>query len=194
MSIKPLATVTGLVVLLLSTAGQATSVVAMNLDELTQRSDAIVIGTAKNVTYGMHPTAGYPVTKTTFKVDETLYGDESVQERTVSVVGGPAGNGLVTVVPGMPRFKVDEKAVLFLVTDPATGNAVPTGLQQGVFRIKVDPKTEKEYIVNQSVDLGVTSLNSDAAKARTKKKAENLSLVEFKTLLKKKLKARKKLK
>lgn len=184
--------ITGFLFLLLSVPVQATTVVGMNLDELTQRSDRIVVGTAQSVHYEMHPTAGYPITKTVFRVSDTLYGNKDDSEVTVSVVGGPAGNGLVTIVPGMPRFQVDDKAVLFLVDDPATGSSVPTGLEQGVFRIKVDPKTQKEYIVNQSVDLGVTPTTTDENKVLTKRKAERFGLGDFKLLVKNKVKSLKK--
>ena len=192
MSIKT-TLVMGLIVLFAATSSQATTVLAMGLDELTQRSDTIVVGVVKNVTYGIDDQAGYPETRTQLVVGETIYGEEGLEEVTVCTIGGPAGNGKVTVVPGMPRFAPEEKVVLFLVRDAEKGVAVPTGLEQGVFRIKVDPDTKTEYIVNQSVELGVTTLETIDEKAVPyKKKAENLTFGQFRNLVKEKVKVLKK--
>jgi hypothetical protein len=188
MSIKT-TLVVGVLAFFAATSSQATTVLAMGLDELTQRSDTIVVGTVKSITYGTNDKSGYPETRTELVVGETIYGEEGLAEVTVCTIGGPAGNGKVTVVPGMPRFAVDEKVILFLVRDSAKGVAVPTGLEQGVFRIKVDPDTKTEYIVNQSIDLGVTTLEVIDEKAVPyKKKAENLTYGQFRNVVKDKVK------
>jgi hypothetical protein len=166
----------------------ATTVVAMNLDDLTIRSDAIVLAKAKSVTYAQNGATGYPETRTTFEIEEVYYGDKAMTTTTVSLIGGPTGSGAVTIVPGMPRFKVDERAVLFLVKDTKTGFTLPTGLEQGVFRIKVDPETEKAYIVNQSVDLGISSVDEEESESsKTGKDASSVTLKDFGDLVKKKV-------
>ena len=139
-----------------SADARSTTVLPMNLEELARRSDTAVLGKVKSVSYGVHPTHGYAETRTTFTVDRTVYGRKAAQEVVVCVPGGPAGDGFVTVVPGMPRFKEEEKAVLFLVLDDGRGVGVPTGAEQGVFRVRKDPLTKKEYLFNQSVDLNLS--------------------------------------
>lgn len=185
--------IVGLLVLFAAIPSQATTVLAMGLDELTQRSDTILVGTVKSISYGSNAKSGYPETRTSLVVGETIYGEEGLEEVTVCTIGGPAGNGKVTVVPGMPRFAVDEKVILFLVRDPEKGVAVPTGLEQGVFRIKVDPETETEYIVNQSVDLKVTTLETLNEEAiPSKAKAETLTYGQFRNVVREKVKVLKK--
>lgn len=181
---KPMLLLAAVVTLGFSASVNATSVKAMKLDELTQRSDSIVIGTAKTIaTKTSQETGSYPETHTTFAVQEVLHGDTTRTEITVSTIGGPAGNGLVTKVPGMPEFRVDEKVVLFLVSDTAKGVSIPTGLNQGVFRIKVDPDSQKEYIVNQSVDLGIGDINSLSNQAKSRLAGKNVGLSQFKELV-----------
>ena len=166
----------------------ATTVKAMNLDELTQRSDSIVVGKVTAITTKTsQETGSYPETHTTFEVQEVLFGDENATQITVSTLGGPAGNGLVTKVPGMPEFRVDEKAVLFLVSDQTKGVSIPTGLSQGVFRVKVDPDSQKEYIVNQSVDLGVGDLEDVSAGRKSRLAGKSVSLSQFEEVVKHKL-------
>lgn len=166
----------------------ATTVKAMKLDELTQRSDAIVVGEVTAIaTKTSQETGSYPETHTTFEVQEVLFGQESATQITVTTIGGPAGNGLVTKVPGMPEFRVDEKAVLFLVSDQAKGVTIPTGLNQGVFRVKVDPDSQKEYIVNQSVDLGIGDLDEVSDQTKSRLAGKSVSLTQFKEIVKQKL-------
>ena len=179
-----------LAVILAAAAGMATTVAPMNLDELTQRSDSIVLASVKEISYGMNEKAGYPETRTTFSVEEVLFGD-ALEQISVCLVGGPAGSGKVTVVPGMPRFRAKERAILFLVRDKERGVAIPTGLEQGVFRIKTDPETKKEYIVNQSVNLGITDLPSSSKESLTKRKAETLTFSDFRGVVKEKVSKRK---
>jgi hypothetical protein len=159
-------------------AASATTVVSMSLEELTRRSDTAIVGKVKSVSYGQNDQAGYPETRTTFTVEDTVYGEGNGQEITLCVPGGPAGNGLYTLVPGMPQFKSDEKAVLFLVKDKNRGLAFPTGAEQGVFRIKIDPETDQPYVFNQAHDLSMVNLDGSNQK-QTESKAKT-TLSEFK--------------
>lgn len=174
-------------------SAQATTVKAMNLDELTQRSDSIIVGEVTSITTKTpQETGSYPETHTTFEVQDTLAGAQKTQAITVSTIGGPAGNGLVTKVPGMPEFRVEEKVVLFLVSDAAKGVFIPTGLSQGVFRVKVDPESQKEYIVNQSVDLGIGDLQGVSDQSKGRLAGKSVSLSQFKEIVKHKISKTKK--
>jgi hypothetical protein len=166
--------------LLIPGFASATTVIGMSLEELTRRSDTVIVGKVKTVSYGQNERAGYPETRTTFTVESSVYGEGNSSEITLAVPGGPAGNGLYTVVPGMPKFKVDERAVLFLVKDKTRGVAFPTGAEQGVFRIKVDPDTKQSYIFNQAHDLSIVDLPDSPVQKATKDKAKIL-LSEFET-------------
>jgi hypothetical protein len=144
--------------LLAAWAAQATTILPMSLEELTRRSDSILVGKVKSVTYAQNEVTGYPETRTTITVENPVYGDDKTKEVVVAVPGGPSGNGLVTIVPGMPKFKVDERAILFLVADKNRGVSFPVGAEQGVYRIKYDSDTKQYYVLNQSRDLSVIDI------------------------------------
>ncbi len=144
--------------LLTTWAVQATTILPMSLEELTRRSDSILVGKVKSVTFTQNEVTGYPETRTTITVENPVYGDEKATEVVVAVPGGPTGNGLVTIVPGMPRFKVDERAILFLVKDKDRGVSFPVGAEQGVYRIKYDSEIKQYYVLNQSRDLSMIDI------------------------------------
>ena len=147
--------------LLTAWTGQSTTILPMSLEELTRRSDSILVGKVKSITYSKNEATGYPETRTTITVENPVFGDDKSSEVVVAVPGGPAGNGLVTIVPGMPRFKVDERAILFLVKDKDRGVSFPVGAEQGVYRIKYDSETKQSYVLNQSRDLSVIDVEDN---------------------------------
>lgn len=168
---KKTALISAFVVAATCVAATATTILGMSLEEMTRRSDQIVIAKAKAVSYSTNEKTGYPETRTTFTVEDTLFGKEEPSEVVVAVPGGPVGNGLYTVVPNMPKFKVDDRAVLFLVVDKDNGNAFPTGAEQGVFRIKVDPDTQEAFVQNQAHDLSIVNLPDNPVAKRMENKS-----------------------
>lgn len=165
-------------------ASWSASVVRMNIDELTKRSDTAVVGKVTSISHASE--AGrYPETLYHLTVLETFYGEEDAKNLTICLPGGPAGSNRTTVVPGMPKFKKDEKVAVFLVLDKTRNVAVPTGLEQGVFRIQVDPETKQEYVVNQTVELKFKSLEKVTEKSG---KALGPSPEEFGKVIKEKAK------
>ncbi len=172
MNQRILAIITG--VLLTISTGWSASVLKMDIDDLTQRSDIAIVGKVQSISHA-NESGRYPETLFRVQILETFYGEGVSNEVIICLPGGPAGNGLTTYVPGMPKFKVDEKVALFLVLDEDRGVAVPTGLEQGVFRVKVHPETEEEYVVNQTVDIKMNSIGSSEGDG----KANGPSLTEF---------------
>lgn len=167
-------------VLLLGFLGPAfsTTILPMSLEELTRRSDWIVVGKVKSVSYAQNEKSGYPETRVAVTIENTVYGDDKAQTVTLAIPGGPAGDGLVTIVPGMPQFKQDERAILFLVTDKNKGVSFPTGAEQGVFRIKTDPLTKESYVFNQSVDLSVINIPDNPVQEQSTGKSR-IPLADF---------------
>jgi hypothetical protein len=176
-------------IMMATAGGWSASVIKMDIDDLTKRSDVAVVGKVTSISH-INEAGRYP--ETLFKMDvlEIFYGSEDLKQVTVCLPGGPAGNGLSTFVPGMPKFQMGEKVALFLVLDKARGVAVPTGLEQGVFRVKVHPETEVEYVVNQTVDIKLNSIGVPEASGESKKKSPSLS--EFGKTVKEKAEALKK--
>lgn len=167
-----------LVGLFSATMVQATTILPMSLEELTRRSDSILVGKVTSVTYVQNEVTGYPETRTTLAVQNPVYGADNLSEVVVAVPGGPTSNGLVTIIPGMPRFKVDERAILFLVNDKERGVSFPVGAEQGVYRIKYDTETEKFYVQNQSRDLSVIDLENNVIAEKNASKTK-VPLADF---------------
>ncbi len=77
---------------------------------------------------------------------------------TFKVPGGRLGR-YRSVVVGAPVFARGDEAVLFLKSNGAPGESLPDvfGLNQGVFRVKVDPRTGQRMVVPPPVIAGEVS-------------------------------------
>ena len=79
---------------------------------------------------------GAPATWITLDVARTLKGAVP-RHLTIKQFGtaAPLGDGVLTRIPGLPRYAVGEELVLFLRGDSARGFTSPVGFGQGVFRV-----------------------------------------------------------
>lgn len=122
----------GLLAVVLS--AYATVMVHLDLDELSRRSDAVVVGTVTDThTIFVH---GYPWTVATLSVHESLLKSTSGSIR-VQIPGGVQvinGRVLVTRVDGAPSLTRLQKAVFFLRGN-APENMQLVGWNQGFWPI-----------------------------------------------------------
>ena len=79
---------------------------------------------------------GAPATWITLDVARTLKGAVP-RHLTIKQLGtaAPLSDGVLTRIPGLPRYAVGEELVLFLRDDSAHGFTSPVGLGQGVYRV-----------------------------------------------------------
>lgn len=120
---------------LAASPARATTIEALDLDQLVTRSDAVVtaIVTRKDVHYDRR---GRIVTDVSFEVVETLKGTPRVGATlVVRCLGGEIGD-VGMRVPGEPRFEVGDERLLFLRDRGAYHRAV--GMSQGVLPIRRD--------------------------------------------------------
>ena len=121
-------------------AGAAT-VVAMSLEQMTERADAIYLGrvTGARADWNAERTRIY--TYVTLEVDRYLKGGSGARSETVRLLGGRVGPYLA-MVPGTPRFDVGEEVLLFA---SGRGARIPTvlGLSLGKFTVVSDAAGEK---------------------------------------------------
>jgi hypothetical protein len=136
------------------------SVIGLNHDELSNRSDTIVMGTVKerlpskwNSIDGKKPGAttkfspyNLIYTDIIISVDKYLKNPLSSKEVRVRVAGGTVGNDTLTM-QDEPSFKTGEKVLLYLMKDDSPGTKdigpdhfVVTGLLQGKFTLTDDGK------------------------------------------------------
>lgn len=129
---------------------QASSVLARTVVELIDLSEEIVSGEVISVRDGFDA-AGVPFTEVTVAVDDVLKGQvgETYTFRQFGLLAPremPDGTTYLGVSPdGWPRFKQDEKVVLFMYKPASqTGLRTTVGLFQGKFTLR-DGVLENEY-------------------------------------------------
>lgn len=173
MKLQPSFVAIATVVLAMFGVVQATTLLPMSTEELVRRSDAVVVATVDKVSHGFNPDHGYAETLYRFKVENSVYGvEKNTPTLTLALPGGPAGEGLVTVVPGMPVFKTGESAILFLVCDTKRNTFVPTGLNQGVIRVLRNKRGDRYCILDQTRDLSYLGDGIDFVDEGTNKTAD----------------------
>lgn len=123
-------------VLLLATvtASPASTVLALDVDDLTDRSQQIFHGTC--IDAGSAIESGNVVTRLRFAVAEGLKGSGS--DTLDVVLPGGLMHGQRYSISGMPEFAVGQEVVLFLSAPDASGRVWPTGLAQGGFHVQRD--------------------------------------------------------
>jgi len=121
-----------LIVLLMASAGWATTVVRMDLPALVQESDHIVQGHVETVYGEWDERLKVIFTYVSLRVDDPLKGDS---RRTILIrqLGGKVGSMNMSIA-GMPMFNPGEDVIVFLKGIPE-GNYNLVGLGQGKYAI-----------------------------------------------------------
>ncbi len=103
-----------LVVLVVAPAGaiHATSALYFTDAEQARLSSAVVVATVAGARQAVHPEWQRPLTFTTLRVDEVLYGDAPKQLEIEQIAG--TIDGITTRIPGDALFESGERCVLFL--------------------------------------------------------------------------------
>ncbi len=113
-----------LVALCVATPAFATTMVALDVGQLTRHSNAVVIGKVSDV-HVQADKPGVPLTRAVVHVSESLRGDLAGDVEVLSP--GFAGS---------PSFAAGDELVLFITS--RNGVNVLTGFQQGHFRVLAD--------------------------------------------------------
>lgn len=111
---------------------EATTVEKLSLEELTRKSQKILVGRCVSTESRWNEKNTLILTFSKFSVSEDLKG-ESGGWVTVMTVGGTV-NGITQTVAGTPQFAPDDEAILFLEATKSS-HWQPVGLSQGRFRI-----------------------------------------------------------
>jgi len=126
------------------TAANATTLVKLSTEQMTDASDYIVRGTVQAITAGTDE-RGHIWTHVTIDVDERLKGPMGLQTLTVDVQGGTMG-ARATVVPLSPRFAIGE-SVLAFAEILESGVTTVTGMMQGKYTVRIAPEDGREMLV-----------------------------------------------
>ncbi len=132
-----------LVMIAMLGSASATTLLKLDLETLTAKSEAIVQGKVTD----MAPTRvdGRIYTYITLEVNETLKGKEQ-ETITFRIMGGRVDD-LVTIVHGTPSFSMNEEVLVFLERPLEDKPLVVTGMVQGKFHVTVGPDQKTRYVV-----------------------------------------------
>jgi hypothetical protein len=130
-------------------SASATTVIAVNLDELTSHADRIFCGTVIDVRAGTVEAGGgtLPITIYRLRVNETFKGQylqaakggPVVEIRTIGSPKPVRINDhleLLSFFADVPRLELGEEYLLFTTTPSSVGLSTTVGLGQGCFRVQ----------------------------------------------------------
>lgn len=148
-----------LVLCVMGLSARATTLVRLDLDDLTGESSAVVYGkiAASRVEWNSSRTLIYTV----YTVEPMEYLKGRLGPVFELYEPGGTLDGLQMSVAGVPAFSVGQEAILFVWTDPHGQHQV-TGFEQGAFRVRADPQTGLR-IVDRVARLGSARVASAVA-------------------------------
>jgi len=145
--------------LLGSHLASATTVQKFSRQELTKKSDSIVMAKVQDVYSSQDAVSKEIYTYITLNVTESVKGAKGEKQVTIRQLGGSVGN-LISAVPGTPSFKTGEEVVVFLSVRDKDGYPWVMGLQQGKYSVVTDENGFKQ--VRNELD-GLQLLSPDGS-------------------------------
>ncbi|MFT7624558.1 MAG: hypothetical protein ACI9WU_003746 [Myxococcota bacterium] len=132
----------------------ATQVVALDLDQMTDRADVIIMGKVTSVV-AERPTEarGRIHTLVTVQASEVLRADKQAATYTFSVPGGVVGK-IGQLVPGAPRFVVGQEVLVLMSRHQGTQRLRVVGLSQGRYEVQRTAGQSAE-IVSDRAGIGL---------------------------------------
>lgn len=169
--------------LALSTAvGHATSVRALELEELVRQSHQIFVGRVIATRQGTIPDSNLDYMEYTVSVSDWIKGGSSPTVK-FRQLGRPGG---ALLVPGLPRYKKGEEVLLFIHQPSEIGLTSPVGMQQGHYRVERGTTGER-YVRAGSMLPSIIRLTSQSKPAvspiAVTAPSDRISLEDFLTLL-----------
>ena len=137
----------------------ATTLLRLDLDDLTAESSAVVYGkiVASRVEWNQSRTLIFTV----YTVEPMEYLKGRLGPVFELYEPGGTLDGLQMSVAGVPAFSVGQEAILFVWSDPRGQHQV-TGFEQGAFPVRADPQTGLK-IVDHVARLGSARVASAVA-------------------------------
>jgi hypothetical protein len=168
-----------LLILIPFARASASTVVAMSLDQMTERAESVLVGRVTGTRADWNTARTRIYTYVTLEVDRYLKGGSASKVATVRVLGGRVGP-YAAMVPGSPRFEVGEEVLLFCA---GGGARIPTvvGLSLGKFTIATDTRGEK-ILTRDISGLMLANHRTDARKPGDPVTRYRLSDVESRIL------------
>lgn len=146
MSISP-KMIPALLVFSLTRAVPAATPLPLDLDRFCESSQAIVLGTCKQVKCEWNEGRTLIHTYATYDVERIVKGHQIKSEIQIKTVGGTVGR-ISQVIVGGPQFKLGDRDLLFLVPLDGSNAWQVFALAAGKCRVIRDPATNGDSVVN----------------------------------------------
>lgn len=127
----------------------ATTVIEQTFPDLVHRAEVIVIGTVTGIQEQWDAARQAPFTHVTFSNLTVLKGNLGAESLTLEFLGGHTPEGMVLTIPGVPRFTVGEKTVVFCAGNHRDFCPL-VGIWQGLLRVAFDPQRGVETVSDNS--------------------------------------------
>jgi hypothetical protein len=148
-------------ILLLSfSTGEATTLLKVNLEELTNRADLIVMGVAQESLCQWDAERKRIYTYSRFVVDKVIKGDEKISEVVVKIPGGEL-DGVAMEVPETAEITEAGEYILFLYSNVEKHMSNVVGWRQGQFTIENGLVQENQNSVEEIINEINTILEVD---------------------------------
>jgi hypothetical protein len=155
-------------------AAFATTVQKLTLQELTKKSDSIVMARVDDAVASWDAGHKEIYTYITLSVLQPVKGNKGGTTITLRELGGTVDN-VISIVPGMPSFTKGEEVVVFLTQKDAAGYPWVMGLQQGKYSVT----TGKNGVKMVRNDLAGTELLTKDGKHVDSTSAPDMPLNAF---------------
>jgi hypothetical protein len=130
---------------------EATTVLPLDVTELSDQADFVFTGTAVQTKVLLSKDGGFPFTFVTFAVDDMLKGWTTGRQITLRFDGGVLGDHEVEV-DGMPRFEQGESYLLFVRSNGSVGCPI-LGWWQGQFRYGREARSNKRILLDSAGEV-----------------------------------------
>ena len=144
--------------LLLSTAS-ASSLVSLNLQQLSSRATLIFYAEVTGNKVKKDEQSGHIATFTEFKIIDLIKGKTGSTHIIKQIGGRLASTGTILRIHGVPKFESGNKYVVFLPEKSNIGFSSPLGLHQGSFTVSTD--NGEQFVSNGSNLTNLPAQNND---------------------------------
>jgi hypothetical protein len=113
----------------------ASVVLALSLEDLTRKSEVIVLGVPTEQQSRRHFDGKLIVTDVSVRVEDVLKGSAKRGQTVVATVLGGKLDGIALQVPGEAHLPIGQRLLLFLYRAPTSGDLRVVGMSQGVLAL-----------------------------------------------------------
>jgi hypothetical protein len=127
----------------------ATTAIEQTFAELVRRADVIAVGTVTGISEEWNTTQQAPFTLVTLSQLTVAKGAVAGGSLTLHFLGGHTPDGMLLTIPGVPRFTMGEKVVVFCAGNRRDFCPL-VGIWQGLLRVAFDSQRGVETVHDDS--------------------------------------------